>query len=91
MKFIMNTYSHLQISPESVADLVDLEQELSSLQRGINQMERITPNDGTVSKSSLGGGSVGNDDPFGDSFTNFPVAVISLIQVTFLNGLFIFS
>ncbi|XP_075163994.1 DAB adaptor protein isoform X2 [Haematobia irritans] len=57
-----------EISPESVADLVDLEQELSSLQRGINQMERITPNDGTVSKSSIGG----NDDPFGDSFTNFP-------------------
>jgi len=32
----------LQISPESVADLVDLEQELTSLQRGISQMERIT-------------------------------------------------
>ncbi|XP_013107329.2 protein disabled isoform X5 [Stomoxys calcitrans] len=57
-----------EISPESVADLVDLEQELSSLQRGINQMERITPNDGAASKSSIGG----NDDPFGDSFTNFP-------------------
>ncbi|XP_058980454.1 protein disabled isoform X2 [Musca domestica] len=56
-----------EISPESVADLVDLEQELSSLQRGINQMERITPNDGTVSKNSIG-----NDDPFGDSFSNFP-------------------
>lgn len=52
-------------SPESVADLVDLEQELSSIQRGITQMERITPNE-VPSKSVL------ENDPFGDSFTNFP-------------------
>ena len=52
-------------SPESVADLVDLEQELSSIQRGITQMERITPNE-VPSKSVL------DDDPFGDSFTNVP-------------------
>ncbi|KNC24742.1 Protein disabled, partial [Lucilia cuprina] len=77
-----------EISPESVADLVDLEQELSSLQRGITQMERITPNDAhTTQTSSLtsnaaktstamggssGGGAGGSDDPFGDSFTSFP-------------------
>ncbi|XP_065359953.1 protein disabled isoform X2 [Calliphora vicina] len=41
-----------EISPESVADLVDLEQELSSLQRGITQMERITPNDAHSQQTS---------------------------------------
>lgn len=55
-----------QMSPESVADLVDLEQELSSIQRGITQMERITPNE-PPSKNSV------EDDPFGDSFAQFPV------------------
>lgn len=62
-----------------MADLVDLEQELSSLQRGITQMERITPNDShsqqistNATKTSTAGGS-GSDDPFGDSFTSFPV------------------
>ncbi|XP_053684170.1 protein disabled [Sabethes cyaneus] len=54
-------------SPESVADLVDLEQELSSIQRGITQMERITP-------SEIPTKSVIDDDPFGDSFTNIPPA-----------------
>ncbi|XP_055686772.1 protein disabled isoform X3 [Lutzomyia longipalpis] len=54
-----------ELSPESVADLVDLEQELSSIQRGITQMERITPNE-VPSKS------VDSEDPFGDSFTKFP-------------------
>ncbi|EAT40004.1 AAEL008229-PA [Aedes aegypti] len=54
-------------SPESVADLVDLEQELSSIQRGITQMERITPSE-VPSKSVI------DDDPFGDSFTNMPPA-----------------
>ncbi|XP_050073184.1 protein disabled [Anopheles maculipalpis] len=52
-------------SPESVADLVDLEQELSCIQRGITQMERITPSEGP-------GKSVLDDDPFGDSFANIP-------------------
>lgn len=68
------------VSPESVADLVDLEQELNSLQRGITQMERITPNDsqtftnnndGNNNKTTVGG----NSDPFGDSFTNFSVNI----------------
>ncbi|XP_055528741.1 protein disabled isoform X2 [Wyeomyia smithii] len=54
-------------SPESVADLVDLEQELSSIQRGITQMERITPNE-VPTKNVI------DDDPFGDSFTNIPPA-----------------
>lgn len=57
------------MSPESVADLVDLEQELSSIQRGITQMERITPNEPTAKS---------NDDPFGDSFTLFPVRTVGL-------------
>uniref|UniRef100_A0AAG5D718 PID domain-containing protein n=1 Tax=Anopheles atroparvus TaxID=41427 RepID=A0AAG5D718_ANOAO len=52
-------------SPESVADLVDLEQELSCIQRGITQMDRITPSEGP-------GKSVLDDDPFGDSFANIP-------------------
>ncbi|XP_016966012.1 protein disabled isoform X4 [Drosophila biarmipes] len=72
-----------EISPESVADLVDLEQELTSLQRGISQMERITPNEPTTLTSSGGAGSGGaghpslaksasEDDPFGDSFIYVP-------------------
>ncbi|XP_059609175.1 protein disabled isoform X2 [Phlebotomus argentipes] len=62
-----------ELSPESVADLVDLEQELSSIQRGITQMERITPNE-LPSKSSLD-----SEDPFGDSFTKFPHASYNLL------------
>lgn len=52
-------------SPETTANLVDLEQELSSIQRGITQMERITPNDDAPVKSQ----NVLDDDPFGDSFS----------------------
>lgn len=59
------------MSPESVADLVDLEQELSSIQRGITQMERITPSEPPNKNST-------EDDPFGDSFTQFPVCSISV-------------
>lgn len=57
-------------SPEATAtaNLVDLEQELSSIQRGITQMQRITPSEdqpplsSSLTKSML-------DDPFGDSFS----------------------
>lgn len=50
-------------SGAAVADLVDLELELNSLQQGLNQMERITPLDPFNSR----------DDPFGDSFISYPV------------------
>ena len=49
----------------AVADLVDLELELNSLQQGLNQMERITPSDTFAAK----------EDPFGDSFTPFLVRI----------------
>jgi disabled homolog 2 len=61
-------------SPEaSTANLVDLEQELSSIQRGITQMERITPNEEGPSKNVL------DDDPFGDSFTTFSSTPFSIL------------
>lgn len=50
-------------SGAAVADLVDLELELNSLQQGLTQMERITPLDHFNSR----------DDPFGDSFITYPV------------------
>ncbi|GJQ66151.1 Dab [Trypoxylus dichotomus] len=53
-------------STPAVADLVDLELELNSLQQGLHQMERITPSDPFASK----------DDPFGDSFTPFPKPIL---------------
>lgn len=51
-------------STPAVADLVDLELELNSLQQGLTQMERITPSDPF---------GRGGEDPFGDSFTSFSV------------------
>lgn len=66
---VSKTLPKSEKSPESVADLVDLEQELSSIQRGITQMERITPSE-VPSKSVI------DDDPFGDSFTNMPPVVV---------------
>ncbi|XP_044738255.1 protein disabled isoform X2 [Chrysoperla carnea] len=55
-------------APEAIADLVDLELELSSIQQGIHQMERITPSDpfGPNKEDPF------VSDPFGDSFTSFP-------------------
>lgn len=55
---------------EAIADLVDLELELSSIQQGIHQMERITPSDpfGPNKDDPF------NSDPFGDSFISFPVS-----------------
>ncbi|XP_050312433.1 uncharacterized protein LOC126747689 isoform X2 [Anthonomus grandis grandis] len=55
-------------SGTAVADLVDLELELNSLQQGLNQMERITPSDPFGSK----------DDPFGDSFISYPTSKLIL-------------
>lgn len=65
------------MSPESVADLVDLEQELSSIQRGITQMERITPSE-PIPSTKL----PTEEDPFGDSFTNFPVRHLQFQKIT---------
>ncbi|KAL5292877.1 DAB2 family protein [Megaselia abdita] len=62
-------------SPESVADLVDLEQELNCLQRGINQMERITPSEPTAGPNKI----FTEDDPFGDSFTNVVPSAYSIL------------
>lgn len=70
----------LQTSPESVADLVDLEQELNCLQRGINQMERITPSEPTAGPTKI----FTEDDPFGDSFTNV-VPSVSYKQIFIYN------
>lgn len=59
---IGGTTNDTKNSGTAVADLVDLELELNSLQQGLNQMERITPSDPFGSK----------DDPFGDSFISYP-------------------
>lgn len=65
--------SKAEKSPEATANLVDLEQELSSIQRGITQMERITPNDDVPTKNVL------DDDPFGDSFASFSSTPFSIL------------
>lgn len=72
-----NVKTKTQVSPESVADLVDLEQELSSIQRGITQMERITPIEPPAKNQT-------EDDPFGDSFTQYPVKGVC-ICIIFIN------
>ncbi|XP_044747407.1 protein disabled isoform X2 [Coccinella septempunctata] len=55
-----------KMSGTAVANLVDLQLELNSLQQGLNQMEKITPSEPFGSK----------DDPFGDSFTSFPNPIL---------------
>ncbi|XP_024083158.1 protein disabled isoform X2 [Cimex lectularius] len=51
-------------NPEHIMDLLDLELELSNIQQGINQMDRITPSDpfGPAATNKV------STDPFGDSF-----------------------
>lgn len=61
-----NCTSESKNSGAAVADLVDLELELNSLQQGLTQMERMTPMDPFNSR----------DDPFGDSFITYPVVSI---------------
>ncbi|XP_069681998.1 protein disabled isoform X2 [Periplaneta americana] len=56
-----------QQTSEVIADLLDLEFELNSIQQGIHQMERITPSD-PFGPSTAKEDPFGND-PFGDSFT----------------------
>ncbi|XP_049864591.1 protein disabled isoform X2 [Schistocerca gregaria] len=55
-----------QQTSEVIADLLDLEFELNSIQQGIHQMERITPSD-PFGPSSIREDPFGSD-PFGDSF-----------------------
>lgn len=57
----------------AVADLVDLELELNSLQQGLTQMERITPLDPFNTR----------DDPFGDSFIAYPVVSVKYSLIDF--------
>lgn len=54
-----------------IADLLDLQFELDSIQQGIHQMDKITPH-GTPSLTSNYG--FVKADPFGDSFANMKVS-----------------
>ncbi|VEN49122.1 unnamed protein product [Callosobruchus maculatus] len=65
-KHASSSVNEAKSSGTAVADLVDLELELNSLQQGLNQMESITPSDPFGSK----------EDPFGDSFTSYPAKPI---------------
>ncbi|KAK0081904.1 hypothetical protein PV326_007444, partial [Microctonus aethiopoides] len=51
-----------------IADLLDLQFELNSLQQGIHQMDKITPENARPSSEDPF-----ETDPFGDSFTNIKV------------------
>jgi len=51
-----------------IADLLDLQFELNSLQQGIHQMDKITPENPMPSTDDLF-----ETDPFGDSFVNMKV------------------
>lgn len=50
-----------------VADLLDLQFELNSLQQGIHQMDKITPDNPRGIEDPF------EKDPFGDSFANMKV------------------
>jgi len=64
---VVSTEKSAQHPSDVIADLLDLEFELNSIQRGINQMQKITPSDpfGPSTSKEDPFGSV----PFGDSFT----------------------
>lgn len=51
-----------------IADLLDLQFELNSLQQGIHQMDKITPENCPLSTEDPS-----ETDPFGDSFINLKV------------------
>ena len=51
-----------------IADLLDLQFELNSLQQGIHQMDKITPDNPRPSSEDPF-----ETDPFGDSFANMKV------------------
>lgn len=51
-----------------IADLLDLQFELNSLQQGIHQMDKITPEQPGPAADDLF-----ESDPFGDSFANMKV------------------
>lgn len=54
-----------------IADLLDLQFELNSLQQGIHQMDKITPENPVPSTDDLF-----ETDPFGDSFANMKVRLV---------------
>lgn len=58
-----------------IADLLDLQFELNSLQQGIHQMDKITPENPVPSTDDLF-----ETDPFGDSFANMKVRLVLRIS-----------
>lgn len=52
-----------------MADLLDLQFELNSLQQGIRQMDKITPDNPRPTEDPF------DADPFGDSFANMKVII----------------
>lgn len=62
-----------QQTSEVIADLLDLEIELNSIQQGIHQMEKITPSDPFGPDANKDASFY---DPFEDSFSPPPTAVI---------------
>lgn len=62
-----------QQTSEVIADLLDLEIELNSIQQGIHQMEKITPSDPFGPDATKEGATSSFHDPFEDSFSPPPV------------------
>lgn len=67
-----------------VADLLDLQFELNSLQQGIHQMDKITPDNPRATEDPF------EADPFGDSFANMKVNYLTLQYKKMLLLLFLF-